>query len=58
MQNDIILNLLTKIPYPFINRHNRNIYSTYEHLDPIKLFKNIIIASSCGYFIGKIMKRR
>lgn len=58
MQNDIVFQLLTNLTYPFIYRHDRTIYKEYHHLDLLHLFRNAIMASACGYFIGKFAKRR
>lgn len=58
MQNDVFVQVLSSFPYPFIYRHDRSIYQTHPHLDPLNLFRNVIIASFCGYFVGKFAKRR
>lgn len=58
MQNDLIVNLITKVPYPFVKRHDRNLYADHQELDPLKLIKKVLIASTLGYFVGKFIKRK
>lgn len=58
MESDIVLRALMKVGYPWIYRHDRRVYEKYTKIDPLELMKNCIIASSIGYLVGKLMKRR
>ena len=58
MESDLAFRTIVKIGYPWIYRHDRGLYQKYDKLDPLEMGKNCMIASSFGYFVGKIMKRR
>ena len=44
--------------FPIIVRHDRQIYKTEpQFLDPVNLFRRVILAGTAGYFIGRKVNR-
>ena len=58
MHTDPLIQTLSKMPYPFINRHDRTLYQHHPHADPLRTFKHSLIAGLTGYWVGKVRGRR
>ena len=57
-EESLIYQFIKNSGVPFIVRHNRHIYKTEpQFLDPVNLFRRVVVAAVAGYFIGRKIRR-
>lgn len=58
MQHDSVIQMIAKLPFPLIHRHDRALYHQHPQADPVALFKHCLVASFAGYWVGKFKGRK